>query len=89
MRKNAGIHIIRMMLRKIRDNTEDNEKLEVSLKTLSKYKITNADFLCESNRLNILVLTAKHHQDNPVILKLTISNDASQDPGQHGRQRET
>ena len=73
MSKDADIHTIKMMLRKIRDNMEDTEKLVVSLKTLSKYKRTNANFLCEPNRLNILVLTVKHHQDDPVILKLTIS----------------
>ena len=72
MRKNAGINILRMILRKIQDNTEDTEKLEVSLKTLSKYKMTNADFLCKSNGLKILVFTAKHHKNNPVILKLII-----------------
>mmetsp|Transcript_46755 Transcript_46755/g.54640 ORF Transcript_46755/g.54640 Transcript_46755/m.54640 type:complete len:340 (-) Transcript_46755:270-1289(-) len=73
MRRGADIQITRMMLRKIRNNTEDTEKLEVSLRTLLKYRKTNADFLRESKGLNTLVLTAKHHKDDPVILKLTIS----------------
>ena len=68
-RRGGDIQIVKMMLRRIRVDAENADKIEAPLNSLLKHSRTAADFLRDSKGTNSLVRAMKPHRSRPALLR--------------------